>query len=100
MAVTVKYENGKLRYYQNGRPMSDAQVERRFAHVQKPDYEKGECPATQPPKDSGWEYESGGKGRYISQLASKPGDPNAYCRSREEIREKAKRAGFTQIQDA
>ena len=50
--------------------------------------------------DAHWEDESGGRGRYIAQLAEKIGDPNAYCRSRNEIREKAKKAGFTKIEDA
>lgn len=50
--------------------------------------------------DMHWEDENDGRGRYITQLASKKQDPNAYCRSREEIREKAKKAGFTRIENA
>lgn len=40
-----------------------------------------------------WDRENNGKGRYISQLAKKPGDPNAYARSPGHAMEKAKRAG-------
>lgn len=47
--------------------------------------------------DMAWEQENGGRGRYISQLAEKQGDPNAYCRSKESVREKAKIAGFQHI---
>ena len=38
--------------------------------------------------------ENNGKGRYYSQLGDKPDDPRAFCRTREEAREKAKRRGF------
>lgn len=50
-----------------------------------------------PPKDSGWEHEGQGRGRYIGQLGAVD-DPNAYCRSRSEIPEKAKRLGFQRIE--
>ena len=61
--------------------------------------------AIQPPQDSGWEFECGGRGRYISQLELpldekvdagldiKRSDPYAFCRSRSEIVEKAARRG-------
>lgn len=38
--------------------------------------------------------ENNGRGRYYSQLGDKPNDPKAYCRTREECREKAKRRGY------
>lgn len=48
-------------------------------------------------KDSGWESENGGRGRYIGQMADRQpwgkNDPNAYCRSRCDLKEKAKRRG-------
>lgn len=44
--------------------------------------------------DAGWENENGGRGRYISQIAEKLDDRGAYCRSRTEALEKAKRRGF------
>lgn len=49
--------------------------------------------------DSGWESENGGRGRLIPQLAARPDvdDPNAYCRSRTEAIEKAKRQGWQNI---
>ena len=45
--------------------------------------------------DAGWASENGGRGRYIGQLANTidKRDPNAYCRSRAELFEKARRAG-------
>lgn len=50
--------------------------------------------------DRGWEYENNGRGRYIGQLAPKADvvDPNAYCRSRTEAVEKAKRQGWNRIE--
>ncbi len=50
-----------------------------------------------PPVDSGWENENGGRGRYIGQLGAAD-DPSAYCRSRSDIPERAKRAGFQRIE--
>lgn len=41
-----------------------------------------------------WHDENNGRGRYIGQLADKPGDKRAYCHSRSEAMEKAKRRGF------
>jgi hypothetical protein len=61
--------------------------------------------AIQPPPDAFWEFENGGRGRHISQLELpleekvdagldiKKNDPYAYCRSRNEIVEKAARRG-------
>jgi len=46
------------------------------------------------PPDMFWENENGGKGRYCGQLGRKD-DPAAYCRSRNELAEKAKRRGQT-----
>lgn len=46
-------------------------------------------------KDSGWESENGGRGRFIAQIANDVNDPGAYCRSRAEIVEKGKQRGFT-----
>lgn len=51
--------------------------------------------------DSGWEYENGGRGRFIGQLAKHSPcgngydekDPNAYCRSQREAITKAKDQG-------
>lgn len=45
--------------------------------------------------DRGWEYENNGRGRYIGQLAPRPDvkDPDAYCRSRRELVEKATKQG-------
>lgn len=59
----------------------------------------GKCQRVLPPPvpvhfvDHYWEQENGGKGRYISQLASRKGDPEAYCRNREEIIRKAEKRG-------
>lgn len=50
-------------------------------------------------RDAGWEYENGGRGRFISQLADKQDDPAAYCRSRDEAKEKARRKGMG-VEDA
>lgn len=61
--------------------------------------------AIQPPQDSNWQFENNGRGRYIGQLELpledkvdaglniKKNDPYAYCRSRNEIVEKAARRG-------
>lgn len=48
-----------------------------------------------PPADSNWEYEENGRGRYCPQLERDTrGKSNyAYCRSRYELIEKAKRQG-------
>jgi putative FmdB family regulatory protein len=50
-------------------------------------------------KDSGWESENGGRGRYIGQMAERQPfgacDPNAYVKSRTDLKEKAKRKGAT-----
>lgn len=51
-----------------------------------------------PPKDSGWEMENGGRGRFIAQIANDVNDPGAYCRSRAEIIEKGKQRGFTKFE--
>lgn len=45
-----------------------------------------------------WHRENNGKGRHIGQLDEKPNDPDAYCTSRRELIEKAKRKGFTKIE--
>jgi putative FmdB family regulatory protein len=50
-----------------------------------------------PPVDSSWHLENNGAGRYIGQLGAID-DPNAYCRSRNLIPERAKRAGFQRIE--
>jgi hypothetical protein len=52
-----------------------------------------------PPKDSGWESENGGRGRYIGQLG-KPNDPKCYHRSVASAKEEARRQGWAQIEDA
>lgn len=44
------------------------------------------------PKDMFWENENRGRGRYIGGLG-KRNDPKAYCRSLDEAKEKARRAG-------
>lgn len=50
--------------------------------------------------DFTWAFENGGRGRYISQLQEKPmggsltPDKEAFCRSRNELLDKAKRKGF------
>jgi putative FmdB family regulatory protein len=61
--------------------------------------------AVHPPADAFWEYENGGRGRHISQLELpleekvdaglniRQNDNFAYCRSRQEIVEKAARRG-------
>lgn len=51
--------------------------------------------AVKPPADSGWEHESGGRGRYISQMAKYAGDPSAYHRSQSSAIEAAKKKGYT-----
>ena len=48
--------------------------------------------------DHRWSDMNGGRGEYITQLAEKPGDPKAYCRSHEELTTKAQKAGFTKIE--
>jgi putative FmdB family regulatory protein len=50
--------------------------------------------------DAGWQFENNGRGRYIGQLAAKPDvtDPNAFCRSRTDAVEKAKRQGWKNIE--
>jgi hypothetical protein len=50
-------------------------------------------------RDSGWEYLSNGRGMYVSQLATSLDDPNAYCRSRQEAKEKARKRGL-RVEDA
>jgi len=57
-------------------------------------YSKGECPVLRMGDDN-WSHENNGKGRYISQLAKRPDDPNAYCRSKAEVKETALRRGFS-----
>lgn len=49
--------------------------------------------------DAGWSLENQGRGRYIGQLAAAPDktDPDAFCRSRREAVEKAKRQGWKDI---
>ena len=49
--------------------------------------------------DRGWESENNGRGRYIGQLAARADktDPGAFCRSRTEAIEKAKRQGWKTI---
>lgn len=44
------------------------------------------------PKDSGWQLENGGRGRYIGGLGKRT-DDRAYCRSLNEATEKAKKLG-------
>jgi putative FmdB family regulatory protein len=56
------------------------------------------APAVKCP-DMFWEFEGNGRGRYISQLATKLNDPNAYCRSRQEAKAKAKARGM-RVSDA
>lgn len=49
------------------------------------------------PLDAGWEYESGGRGRYFSQLETSKTctrSPENYFRSRNEAMEACKRRGF------
>ena len=54
-------------------------------------------------KDSGWEGENGGRGRYCGQLAERMPlgacDPAAYVKSRTELKAKAHRKGFTTTED-
>lgn len=45
--------------------------------------------------DHDWSSEEGGKGRYISQIADRPGDPKAWCKNQKEAMDKAKRKGHT-----
>lgn len=45
--------------------------------------------------DHDWSGETSGKGRYISQIASRPGDPSAYCKNQREAMDKAKKKGFS-----
>lgn len=45
-----------------------------------------------------WHHENNGRGRYIGQLQRTVGskkDPNAYCKSRQEIVQKAEKLGCT-----
>jgi hypothetical protein len=49
-------------------------------------------------KDSGWESENGGRGRLCNQLGNKK-QARAYCRSRQDFREKAARRGL-KVEDA
>lgn len=80
------------RYYIDGREVDEDQWE--AARPFRPcNFAKGESPAFRMP-GQGWEQENGGRGRYISQIALKQGDRGAYCRSRGEALEKAKRRGF------
>lgn len=99
--IEVVFRNGELVRLLNGKPITEEKA-RALMGTKAPDYEKGECPATKPPVDMGWESENGGRGRYISQLQSSPGpegsDRNAYCRSRSEIVEKAKAKGMSVIE--
>lgn len=49
------------------------------------------------PLDAGWEYESGGRGRYFSQLETSrtcTRSPENFFRSRNEAMEACKRRGF------
>src|ERR1043165_9198030 len=49
-------------------------------------------PSVQPPADSGWQLENGGKGRYFPQMGRKS-DPKSYFRSVNDVREAASRRG-------
>ena len=56
--------------------------------------------AVKPPADMFWEYESGGRGREITQFCGnkfKPGDPRnkRYFRSQNELIETCKREGYS-----
>jgi putative FmdB family regulatory protein len=44
--------------------------------------------------DCDWRSENGGKGRYISQMAEKQGDPNAYFRSRKDVHKACSKKGW------
>lgn len=44
-----------------------------------------------PPWDTTWGLENGGRGHYFPSLGLKPKDPNAYCRTEGEFREKVAR---------
>jgi hypothetical protein len=95
--IEVVFRGGQLVRLLNGKPITEERA-RALMGTKPPNYEAGECPATKPPPDMGWEGENGGRGRYISQLQREPGkegcDPEAFCRSRNEIEEKAKRRGM------
>lgn len=49
--------------------------------------------AIRPPPDSGWEYENGGRGRRISQLAKDPHDMSCCYRTQAEAIDAAKASG-------
>jgi putative FmdB family regulatory protein len=42
-----------------------------------------------------WSQENGGKGRYISQMASKQDDPNAFFQSRKDVHKECASKGWT-----
>lgn len=50
--------------------------------------------AIRPPPDSGWEYENGGRGRRISQLAKDPHDMDCCYRTQSEAADAAKARGY------
>jgi hypothetical protein len=82
-----------MKYRINGREVTKEEWD---AHkpTQPCDYSKGECPVLRMGDDN-WSSENNGKGRYISQLAQRPNDPKAYCKSKAEVKDTALRRGFT-----
>lgn len=97
LVITFK-ENGTKTYQVDGRPSTKEEVDRLFPSKIEGVVKSGKVPVCRMP-DMGWEQENDGRGRYITQLADGIGDQKAYCRSRTEAMEKAKRAGWT-VRDA
>lgn len=95
---TIVYRNGAQVFFFNGREVPEAEYRRRNPSRFHEIATSGQLPFSRP-RDSGWEAENGGRGRYIGQLG-KITDPKCYHRSVTSAKEEARRQGFEHIEDA
>jgi len=89
----MRIVDGKTIFERDGKIVSEEEFDEGWV-TPAPNYKKQECASVQP--DHGdFSMENKGKGRYNPQLAERPNDPNAYFTSVGNVREAAKRRGFS-----